>query len=831
VLILHRFCGVTAALLGAAVTPALAQPVPAPRLLPAVEAEDVVYTFAPANNGSGPLWGNASSCIVRLGEEVFASGLETLKDVKPLNNVRWLLFQSGAEGWSLQQADPTGRTREPCPLGCFPDGRLLLSVNPTLTEPNTYNGPAEPQILEISAADPKAAGKTLRPVWEGTPAFTEHSYRSFAVDGPNREFILLQNIGYDHAEWSFYDRTGTWSARGRITWPWGAEYETPQPVRLCYPAVALRDRAVYFLGVSDIVEPNSAWREAKKAITGQNWDYDFRRLFFAWCPDITKGGFGDWIEVASREKTCGGVMPCDLWVAADGAVHLLWRERALDERLRETFYPTEKQSDTLGYAVLRAGKIVVRKALLRSAEDAPGEVVGAARFHALADGRLLVFYYANGVDAAGKVVAGNRILEILADGEAGEPVPVPLEYPFREFITASWRGGSAPSRYLDVLGQTNEQPGLCYARINLLNPILAAADISVERTAGGSRLRGDGTRSVSAVGKVTSWTWDIDGTAAAGVTVTREFERSGSVRVALTVADEQGNRQTLTRNVSLPLSPGDLGLQQWGLISRTEAEGFVGEGGGTIHVRTDKLGASGASLSHWNSAGHWLEWEVEVPRTDEYFLLIRYATPDAATRSFTVDGQPQPALRFPSTRGYGSNLVDNWGVTANRGPDERPLALRLTQGTHRLRLENGDGTGLNLDGFDWVAKTPTASAAADAAVPTGFVSVTDPDGYGYLLSQRGTLCPSRIQPEIGHCFIAPLGARAVGDGVKDAPPSTLQLFEDGKELGPAHAVHADIRTAGQGRFSHWINALYLSASDNSDPRTNGRTYTWQLAPR
>jgi hypothetical protein len=218
-----------------------------------------------------------------------------------------------------------------------------------------------------------------------------------------------------------------------------------------------------------------------------------------------------------------------------------------------------------------------------------------------------------------------------------------------------------------------------------------------------------------------------------------------------------------------------------------------------------------------------------VPRTDEYFLLVRYATPDAATRSFTLDGQPQPALRFPSTRGYGSNLVDNWGVAASRGPEERPLALRLTQGSHRLRLENGDGTGLNLDGFDWVAKTPTASAAA--AVPAGFVSVTDPDGYSYLLSQRGTLCPSRIQPEIGHCFIAPLGARTVGDGVKDAPPSTLQLFEDGKELGPAHAVHADIRTAGQGRFSHWINALYLSASDNSDPRTNGRTYTWQLAPR
>ena len=421
-------------------------------------------------------------------------------------------------------------------------------------------------------------------------------------------------------------------------------------------------------------------------------------------------------------------------------------------------------------------------------------------------------------------------MEIRADGEPGEPVSVPLEYPFTDFITAGWRGGSAPSRFLDVLGVTNEQPGMCYARINLLNPILAAADLTTERTPAGSRLHGDASRSLSAVGKVVSWTWDIDGSAAQGATVTHDFERGGNVRVALTVTDDQGSRQTLTRNVSLPLSPADLGLRQWGLISRTEAEGFVGEGGGTIHVRSDKLGASGESLSHWNSAGHWLEWEVEVPRTDDYFLLSRYATPETATRSFTLDGQPQPVLRFASTRGYGSNALDNWGVAVSRGADEQPLVLRLTQGTHRIRLENSDGTGLNLDCFDWVAKTPTPPAAA-AAAPAGFAVVTEPDGYRYLLTQRGTLCPSRIRAEIGHCFIAVLGSRTPGDGVKDGPPSTLQLFEDGKELGPAHVLHADIRTAGQGRFSHWITALYLSTSDNSDPRTNGRTYTWKLAPR
>lgn len=56
--------------------------------------------------------------------------------------------------------------------------------------------------------------------------------------------------------------------------------------------------------------------------------------------------------------------------------------------------------------------------------------------------------------------------------------------------------------------------------------------------------------------------------------------------------------------------------------------------------------------------------------------------------------------------------------------------------------------------------------------------------------------------------------------------STLRIFEDGVELGPAHSLHRDIRELGEGRFSHWHTNLYFSASDNTDPRTNGRTYQY-----
>lgn len=197
---------------------------------PVVEVEEDVYSFEPANNGAGPMWCHGSTCLVRVGDDVFASGLETLTNAKPLNNCRWTLFRRAAAGWEKVLADPAGRTREPCPLAAFPDGRLFLSANPTLSKSaDEYAGPARPEILQFSAAAPKAPFERLVPQWEGTPKFTEHSYRSFAADGQRREFVLLQNIDYTHAEWSFRDHSGRWPAHGKLKWPWGAEYEKPQP--------------------------------------------------------------------------------------------------------------------------------------------------------------------------------------------------------------------------------------------------------------------------------------------------------------------------------------------------------------------------------------------------------------------------------------------------------------------------------------------------------------------------------------------------------------------------------------------------------------------------
>lgn len=51
------------------------------------------------------------------------------------------------------------------------------------------------------------------------------------------------------------------------------------------------------------------------------------------------------------------------------------------------------------------------------------------------------------------------------------------------------------------------------------------------------------------------------------------------------------------------------------------------------------------------------------------------------------------------------------------------------------------------------------------------------------------------------------------------------LAEDDQILGAGHNLHSDIAQAGRGRYSHWGRLVIFSASDNSDPRTNGRRYT------
>ena len=94
----------------------------APALRPVVEAEENVYTYQSANNGAGPLWCSGSTCLARIGGEIFASGLETLPDEKRYD----------------PNADPTSSRTLPIPGAHTPP-----------------NGPPQPGVLPDPYNDPK----------------------------------------------------------------------------------------------------------------------------------------------------------------------------------------------------------------------------------------------------------------------------------------------------------------------------------------------------------------------------------------------------------------------------------------------------------------------------------------------------------------------------------------------------------------------------------------------------------------------------------------------------------------------------------------------------
>jgi hypothetical protein len=453
-------------------------------LRPVVEIEEEVYRYVPADNGAGPTWCFGAPILVRMGERLFASGLETLPDAKPLHNVRWMLFMRDADGWELQQVDRVERTREPCPLVGLPGGRLLMSVNPTLvTDPERRAGPARPELLEFSAADPKAPPKTLPPQWDGRPPFTEHSYRFFGADAATGEVIMLNQIGYSHKEWALLKRDGTWAA-GRLMNVPSREGDIHAYVpghnahRFNYGSVVLHHRAAYVTGcVSYANWDRAGEKELAAILEGQSARRRLgslanrRRMMFAWTPDVTAREFSEWIELGSTMGNGGWLFPGDLWLAPDGAAHVVWYEGPMDRRLRDEHFPDVKLTHAMKHAVVRDGRVVHRATLMEGGEGLGSELPQSIqpRFHVTPDHRLFVVCYVAGLDGRGDRVSENRIMELLPDGAPSPPITLPLAHPFRVIFTATPRGGSPFSNTLDLFGIRADGPPstLHYARVRL----------------------------------------------------------------------------------------------------------------------------------------------------------------------------------------------------------------------------------------------------------------------------------------------------------------------------------------------------------------------------
>lgn len=230
---------------------------------------------------------------------------------------------------------------------------------------------------------------------------------------------------------------------------------------------------------------------------------------------------------------------------------------------------------------------------------------------------------------------------------------------------------------------------------------------------------------------------------------------------------------------------------------------------------------------------HLLENGIEAYRVNpdfaelkEYFASNSYDFV-AAFNAFNTPASPLQAIRvlvplvrnggriafsIPQYRGEGTNLIrDVVNVYAGAG-----FARNIGQ---RFRCKV-------VDSFEWESQLVVVLERCGERIDLEFDALKD-DFELELPFRR----------EIGHCWVVNFAAqgsslpdwlRTMGDDEINPKRSSVRMFEQLSghtlELLPAHSPHAQIRTVGSGRFSHWKQDLYFSSSDNTDPNENGRRY-------
>jgi 2-polyprenyl-3-methyl-5-hydroxy-6-metoxy-1,4-benzoquinol methylase len=207
-------------------------------------------------------------------------------------------------------------------------------------------------------------------------------------------------------------------------------------------------------------------------------------------------------------------------------------------------------------------------------------------------------------------------------------------------------------------------------------------------------------------------------------------------------------------------------------------------------------------------AGHGFAPELvhEIELTDRIF----------AARGAGLGCRPEFANLFntdrPLTIGDGHSLVWIGGRVGEISVEPAETSWRSS------RLELLAETRLLVPGAA-AAETPVLPAANPGRCPPGWRELR--------------LAPAQLFQDQGLLYGSALPRKLpAGDSAAAPLASPVELYEDGRPLGPAHCQHDRIRALGAGRYSHWGESLFFAASDGSDPRRNGRTYTlrWPKRP-
>jgi hypothetical protein len=426
----------------------------------ALVAEETIDTVRNPNNGASPLWCFGSHIFVRDRETLYLSMLQTDEGAPRYCNTHWELWRRDDLGWTELHRGGDALEREPCPIGLLGEDELVLSVQPRYAAKPFGQGDGEtwwycqPGFLSIDpleTEDDDLVYTSLHPVFPLGSEFTQHSYRGFGVDRVNREILLLIMEQTDeHYQPTWLGRDGQWRPLPLLKFP----------IRGCYPQVALSDRKAHVLAIGDIVEPVDEWRQAKSEEFNREWDYVFRRLFYAWSPDLEFDGFQPPVEIDSVDDTAGYIRNLDLYVDADDRAHVLYSKMPYQYAfMRDKWFPGEAMTVSLEYVVLDQGQVVRRKTLRRGlaeeelSESQDSMKLNYGRFHPLPDGNLGVVYSGSWSGRDGETESGLFLSRLSDVGEIEATTRLSAERPLTgTFFTNTPRGGSDVGNHLDLIG-------------------------------------------------------------------------------------------------------------------------------------------------------------------------------------------------------------------------------------------------------------------------------------------------------------------------------------------------------------------------------------------
>lgn len=433
-----------------------------------VVADETVATSPAWNSGASPTWCMGAPLVVRDEGGVWASISVRDAEAPSYCNNHWELWRKPAAGaWEKISQGPAASEREPCPLFLLNPQSLAVSMHPKILERSrNSNGEiswyCQPALGVFEPKQPTNVPKLWLPEFGAAATFTQHSYRSVGVDSTRGECLLMVMDGEDVYHPTWRDSAGAWHP-----------LEAPAfPIRACYANVVFRDRVAHVLAIGDVVEPNAEWKAEKFRVLQRKWDYAFRRLFYAWTPNVAAAGFRPPLEIDSAEDTGGWILNLDLLLDAQKRVHLLWVRRTFDyDFLRDRFFPEQPNIESVMHAVIEQGRVTSREELMRRelpAGGADNRRHTSGRLHELPDGRLVAVLAAPGAPGG----AGLFLQELDPHGKASAAavrLALTRPAPTGMFFTNTPRGGSQPDNKLDLLAsETNgDQITLRYLQVHI----------------------------------------------------------------------------------------------------------------------------------------------------------------------------------------------------------------------------------------------------------------------------------------------------------------------------------------------------------------------------